>query len=218
MTRIHAMTSKHVRAHFAALVMSAFLAACGNLTAGGFGEAQVYGSGDADESPAPVPPPAPAPSYAGAAGPLPAGAGLVEGSLQARLDLALIDDDGSVIALTSGVIDAQLDLDGSQTPLLVERLVPAARYSAIRVRFSEVSATVLSGLVIGGIPYVGPVTVDIGASPFEVQIPVAFELARGGEVRLLLDLNSDAWLLALNVLTQVVTAVDFGASIDVTVR
>jgi hypothetical protein len=103
-------------------------------------------------------------------------------------------------------------------PLVAERLIPAAHYTALRVRFLSVSADVLAGLVIGGIPYVGPVTVDIGSTAFDVQLPISFSLDQGGRVALLLDLNADEWLLTLDVLAQTVTSVNFGANVDVLIR
>ena len=216
---MNSLFADKLRAWLSSVLLVGVLSGCGNLTAGGFGEAEVYASGDADESPTPAPPTPSSDAPQGAPGPLGAGAGMVEGTLEATLALALIDEDGSVVSLSGASASvAQLELDGGNTPLVVERLIPAARYAALRIRFIDVSANVLAGLVIGGVPYIGPVTVDIGATAFEVLVPITFDLDQGGRVALLLDLNADEWLLTLNALTQTVTAENFGSSINVVIR
>jgi hypothetical protein len=201
----------------------AFHLGCGNLTAGGYEDVEVYASGDADEAPSPSPTASSTESDQGsvsrAPGPYAAGAGLVEGTLEASIDLALLDEGGGAHTLNvGGPVLAQVDLQGLDVPLLVEASLPEGRYTAVRLRFTEVTADVEAGLLIGGVPYVGPVSVDIGLTPFEVHAPVTFELEEGTEIELLLDLNSDEWLLTLNVVLQTVAAADFGASLAVTVR
>jgi hypothetical protein len=212
------MTTTHVyRLGLAALAMA--LTGCGNLTAGGYEEVEVYASGDADESPSASPTTPPSSAPAGAPGPLPAGAGLIGGTLEATLNLSLVSESGSAIVLSpSSAIVVEVDLDGSDTPLVAERLIPTERYTALRVRFTSVTADVLTGLVIGGIPYIGPVAVDLGTGAFELDVPVSFEVERGDDVRLLLDFNADEWLQTLDVLSQTVTSTDFGTRLEVSIR
>jgi hypothetical protein len=197
------------------------LGACGNITAGGIGEAEVYMSGDATQSTMPS---TPSPAAVGSAKgfmvpPLLAivGAGL-EGDVEVRASFALRAENGAIVPLTpDGPITAIVDLGGVQQPRVARQVVPAGSYNALTLHFTEVAADVTGGLEIGGVPFVGTVTVDIGTG-LEVTRQVDLIVDDEGLVDLLVDLHVAEWVPLLDVLTGTVSAQDFSTAVVVTVR
>ena len=192
------------------------LSGCGgNLTAGGFSEAEVRVSGDA-----PDPGTAGAAQYAGpwAQAEDDDDADEAEGEIEADFLLFLERPDGSSLQLTEQEIQVDLDIRGEQEVSVVVRTVPAERYSALRVVFSEIEVEIDAGLVIDGQPVTGLVSVDVELEGITVVRPLDLDLSDGDRQELLLDLNTRAWLTAVDPDQLQVSAQAFADAIRVEVR
>ena len=195
----------------------ALLAGCGNLTAGGFGEAEVTASGNAESGPSAPTGPAPATvQEESTVGPRPVGAaGALVGTLDVELTLFLDAADGSSVALHSGgAVLAQLDLAGGEERIAL-RQVPVGAYDALRMVFTSVEADVVSGLLIDGLPFPGPVSVTLSGGALAVVRPLAVEVREDERVTLLVDFDADAWLTEVDPLTRTVAGGVFAAEVDV---
>jgi hypothetical protein len=199
---------------------------CGDLTAGGLGEVEVYATADEGGSPsgtsadnrAAGPRGSPA---AGGRAPASAEHGAAaEGQLIARLQVYLrSEEDGQWLELTDGIRDLTLDLSGGAERRVAVRFVSTGRYSRLRVVFHDVEAFVTGGLIVGGLPFTGTVTVDFGAEgTLDVEREVLLEIERDDAVDLLLNLNADAWLPTLSLVTRTVAAVELESALGVRVR
>lgn len=179
------------------------LAACGNLTPGGFtGEATVVVSGDADTlSAAAMTMPGPAPATTAPTRVAPFGPALVEseqveGELQVEFLAYLVDDVGEAIQL-GDQIEAQVDLKGrAETDVVDRQTIPATRYGELRLIFTKIHAEV-EGLVIDGMP-VPEVDVELEHVSLLVSRPIDLDVQEGDQVELVVDLNSLAWLDAVD--------------------
>lgn len=224
-----------------ALILAVTLTACGNLTAGGLGEATVLVSGDAPDALAQLsrtlvhrpgrggltpqagssvgvagPSVAPGPRPGGV--PLPVeGGGDPKGEVEAELSVFLVAEDGDLVPITDGDVRVRVDLDGVEEPELASRTVTAASYTGLRMVFVEIEADVDEGLVIDGQPVVGRVDVEI-EDPLTVTKPLSIEVAEGASVELLIDLNAEQWLQAVVPATRTVHAQTFADLVSVTVR
>jgi hypothetical protein len=209
-----------------AIFVAAFFAGCGNLTAGGYGDVEVYGSGDASE-------PTPAPgaarreygteSPAGAPSKGPSIVGPLDGEMTVAVDAFLRTAGGAEYRLTpSGGVDLELDL-ADREDLVGARQAPTGAYEGVHVHITDTSAEVLSGLVIDGVPFFGGVDVDIGPAGLDVLLPLAFDLDEGETVALKVDFNAGQWLLTLeldilNPQRATVTAQAFADALTVALR
>lgn len=221
---------------FGALLLTAgftaTLAGCGNLTAGGIGEASVSMSGDAPDDPAPAPQPAivsstaPAGSDGASGGWTLAGSSLAgpmlaeeaEGQLEADLTVYLVSADGEPTAVTDGEVEVRLDLDGVEEPEIASRQVTATGYTALRMVFTDIEVEVDAGLVIGGQTVADTIDVEFEGMELVVEKPVAVEVREGQRVELLIDLNAQAWLQAVDPVTLTVDAQTFADLVTVRVR
>jgi hypothetical protein len=194
----------------------ALLAGCGNLTAGGFGEAEVTASGNAESEPAPTGPARAAMPHGSTVGPQPVGvAGALDGTLEVELTLFLDAADGSAVALHSGgAVLTELDLAGGTDRVALDR-VPVGAYGALRMVFTSVEADVLGGLLVDGLPFIGAVTVALPGGTLTVVRPVAVEVREDERVTLLVDFDADAWLTEVDPLTRIVAGGVFAAELDV---
>jgi hypothetical protein len=210
------------------LLCAAALGACGNVTAGGFGEAEVYMSGDA-EGGQPTAVGTTRSSAVGGAeeGSVPppvqqiVGAGL-QGDVEVTASFFLGRGGGSLVQLTpDGDVTVSSDLGGMQAPKAADQVVPADSYGEVVVVFTEVTAHVTGGLEIDGVPFAGSVTVDLGSGGLDVTRAVAIVIEEGGLAEVLVDLNADGWIPLLDVLTPTtgtVAAEDFAAAVTITER
>lgn len=205
------------------ILTAAALAACGNLTAGGLtGEATVVVSGDADTLSS-VPAPAPqrlvtadAPSLVAPAGPALVEPSEVEGELQVEFMAYLVDDAGEAIQL-GDELQAQVDLKGRVESDVVDRqTIPATHYSELRVIFTKIHAEV-EGLVVGGVP-VPEVDVELEQLSLLVSRPLDLEVQQNAEAVLVVDLNSLAWLDAVDPNTGAVNETVFEELVNVVIR
>lgn len=186
----------------------ALLAACGSLTAGGLSETTVTVSGDAPDA-VPV-----ASTGAGAQ----ADDAEIEGQIQARFLLFLDPLEGPSIQLTDAEFEVALDVRGQQEAVVVRRAIPSGRYAALRVVFSEIEVRVDAGLVVEGHPITGRVSVGPGIEGLTVIRSVVLDLEDGDSRELLVDLNTPAWLGAVDPDRLEVTGEAFASAIAVRVR
>lgn len=204
---------------FLVLLSSLALVGCGNVTAGGVSETDVYMSGDGGGQPAPTIQPSRAVAERSLeTAPMPAV--LILGSLQGDLDvtvsLFLRSEGGSLVPLTpEGPAAVGLDLAGALEPRVAAEPMAAGSYDAMVLRFTDVTADVTGGLVIDGLPFLAPVEVDLGGPSLEVVKPLDLVVDDGVRRELLVDLNADVWIPLLDVLTGVVAGDDFAAAIMV---
>jgi hypothetical protein len=203
------------------------MAACGNLTPGGFGEVTVGVSGDADTLSTAAAAAAPAFATLADLGPslsiLPADSGPAqspeeaEGELQVEFLAYLLDAGGNPVQLGNDELQVQADLKGRTEADPVDRQpVPAAIYTDLLLVFIEIKAEV-EGLVIDGTP-VPEVHVELEDVSLEVSRPISLDVRPGSDARLVIDLNALAWLGAVDPLTGAVDEAVFADLINVVVE
>lgn len=233
-TQSRANRSSHRTRSGLALVLAMGATGCGNLTAGGVGEAAVVMSGDAPEpTPQTMSATAPQPAIVGsnpAAGPV-APAALTggplgtdadaddpEGQFEADLSVFLVPAEGEPVRLTDGEVEVRLDLEGVEEPEIGSRQVTATTYTELRIVFTKIEVEVAAGLLIGGVEVTGPIDVDFGDLSLEVDRPLDLDIGDGERVELLIDLNSDSWLQAVDPVTLSVDAQVFADLLTIVVR
>lgn len=193
--------------------------ACGgNLTAGGLTETEVRVSGDAPDPP-------PTGASLALSGPWAQSdddedddADEAEGEIEADFLLFLERPDGSLLQLTDQEVRVDVDIQGEQEVSAVVRTVPAERYSALRVVFSEIEVEIDAGLVIDGQPITGLVSVDVELEGITVVRPLDLDFSDGEREELLLDLNTRSWITAVDPDRLQVSAQAFAEAIRVEVR
>jgi len=197
-------------------------AACGNLTPGGLtGDITVSVTGDADTlSAALVAQPALAPVLLGApardSGPA-ATAEEAEGEVEVEFRAFLVSEGGGAVLLGNDELHVRVDLRGrTEADDIVTQMVPALRYTELRLVFSKIHAEV-EGLVIDGVP-VTEVDVELEQLSLEVTVPLDLDVQDGDVVDLVVDLNSLAWLDAVDPLTGAVSENVFADLVRVEIR
>jgi len=209
---------------------------CGNLTAGGLAEATVAVSGDAPDDGAPAASKAPVSLaailpgiggddalFVGARRAALGGASLLddepEGEVEVEFKIFLVTSAGDEVPLGDRAVRVRVDIPGrTEVRPVRRRTIPAETYSRVRVVFTEIEAEVEAGLVIDGEPLLGPVEVELEADSLIVDAAVDFQVPEGGEVELLVDLNSSAWLRAADPALQIVAQRIFESALEVRVR
>jgi hypothetical protein len=206
------------RRGFDAAILVALLAAggCGNLTPGGIGEATVVVTGDQ---------PFPAPSGAREsfdASVLPSShdddideADEAEGEVEVEFLVSLVTEAGSEVRLGSDRLRVRVDLQGEQRADVVTQMIPALRYTRLRLIFTEIEAEVEAGLVINGVPVIGEIDVELDDVSLLVTRPIDIDVGDGESVQLVVDLNAPAWLTAVDPLTLLVDETVFAGLINV---
>jgi hypothetical protein len=194
------------------------LAGCGDLTAGGLGEVEVFGTADDPGAPPPSAAMQGAPTVSSSDAL--AAASIFEGLLAAEMQVYLLNDvSGQWVEITEGVRDLTLDLRGLIERRVAVRFLDAGRYTRLRVLFHSVEASVLGGLIIGGVPLTGQITVDLGAlGTLPVEREVVVEIEREESVDLVLDMNVDVWLPTVSVITRTVAGSALRDALAVRVR
>lgn len=205
----------------AAAVLGLALAAgaCGNLTPGGIivGEATVAVTGD-------VPPPIPTSQASLVAGGAPVAptsheevdeADEAEGQVHVRFLVSLVSESGSETRLGDEEIEVQVDLQGADEPPVVTQLIPAVRYTELRLVFTEVKAELDLGSVINGQPVEGEVRVELEDVSLLVTRPIDLDVTLGQQVRLVVDLNAPAWLTAVDPVLLTIDETVFASLINV---
>lgn len=162
-------------------------AACGNLTAGGFGEVSVSMSGD-DTTASQDPVASVWRAGGGASSDDP------EGEIDLEFRIFLVDGEGAREELTTGPAELKVDVQGDQEFDVVRRTVPAASYTSLEVVFTEFEVEIDAGLVIGGVTVTGPVDVELEDGTLVAQRALPLQIEDGDQVDLLVDLNAAVWL------------------------
>jgi hypothetical protein len=176
--------------------MAVLLWGCGDLTQSGFGEVEVYAIADAS-----IPSQAP------------------EGLLAVEMRVYL-QPDGTTqwTEITNGVRDLTLDLRGSERRVAVQFL-SAGRYTRLRLVMQRVEASVSGGLVVGGAPVTGQVSVELGPQgSLAIERELLLELRGDGAADLVLDLNADEWLPTVSPATRTVSGVTLADVLAVRTR
>jgi len=201
--------------------------ACGNLTAGGIGEAVVVVSGDSPEAlatavrsdalPMTV---APSPAVAALAGPATTDHedDQPEGQLEATMLLFLVTSDGALVALSDDEVEVSVDLEGVEQDETLPRELPAAAYTDLRIVFLQIEVEVDAGLVIGGVPVTGPIDIELESDSLVVTKPIGLSIDDEESVEILIDLNAASWLQAVDPNTSTVDASVFAELIAVVIR
>lgn len=189
-----------------ALVLALGLAGCGGeAVAGGQRDVTVDATGD-DSGASPERRRAASPQRAVAA---------VQGTV--RFDARVRLNGGTVVPV-GGLASVELRADGGDTVRVVEGSVPGSAYATARVVFYDVQAEVGGGLVIGGSPFTGHVEVDIAPGDSLVVERTVAVGAGGGDIRLLVDLNSAVWLATANPATRLVSRSAFQGAVRIETR
>jgi hypothetical protein len=203
------------------------IGACGNITVGGFQNVTVDVSGNAPETTQPItftspaalsvtegPRPSDAPAEAGEE----ADGEEAEGEVEIDVRLALVTEAGNVEMLGRDDIRIKLDLQGSDEVEAIDELVPTARYTALRLTFTHIKVEVERGLVVNGEEIVGEIEVELDDPALVVTRAIDIQPVAGSRVDLLVDLNTPAWLAAVDPMTRTVDASAFAALVDLVVR
>jgi hypothetical protein len=196
--------------------------ACGNITAGGFGEVRVTVTGDAEDE------------HLSASATLDPRTGLFattiamdhddeedepEGRLEFEFLAWLVRADGTLAELGDQEIEVEVDLSGFIERDAVETLLPAGRYVALRIEFTEVEVQVDAGVVIDGQVITGPIDIALeDDESITVERDVDLDLMDGGRIDILLDMNARTWLRAIDPDLKVVAERVFADAIAVSVR
>jgi hypothetical protein len=202
--------------------LSFAMAACGNVTVGGFSQVSVDVSGDAAE---PVPQPtlidggpalsSPSPDLPLAGVEEPEGP---EGEVEIDIRLALVSETGDLVRLGGDDVRIKLDLQGVDEAEAVSEIVPAGRYTALRISFTHIQVEVEGGLVIDGEEITGDLHIALEDPELVVSRPLDVEAVEGSRVELLVDLNSAGWLAAVNPVTRTIDGSVFAGLIALVVR
>lgn len=193
-----------------AAVLVVVLGGCGNLTAGGLSEAELTLSGDA---PDPVTAASVVPGVAHQTGDDEA-----EGELEAEFMAYLEGSAGESIPITRSPVRVRVDVKGVREEGAGVTGVPAGRYTALRLFFTDVEVEVEAGLVVNGQEITGLVQVELEADSLTVVKPVSLDLEAGDRVELLVDLNTQDWLFQLDPDLRVVAQEVFANAVTVRVR
>ena len=201
----------------AGLTLPIVLAACGNLTGGGFGEVNVSVSGDLEP---PLPSPLVGAVNAPASSPILRADSVdeAEGEIEIDFQIFLVNGIGRRIRLGGEELRAKVDVQGVRLDESVSNWpIVAERYTELRVVFTKIQVEVESGLVIDGVPIVGEVHVELEDISLEVVRAIDLDVQEGENVELILDLNTRAWLAAVDPVTRAVDETVFASLIDVVV-
>ncbi len=183
------MTTYRVRILGFALAGALGLGGCGNLTAGGFGEAEVEVVGDEADSGAQ----SSAQATYGGEGILTGGnpfQGYVTVGMRVYLEP---EGEGDGLLIFRGVQDVVVDVRG-ETPVRVGGVtIPPGRYRGARVVFTRITADINHGSLGEEFPLTGLVTVELDEE-LEVRDERTFLVNDRQRVVVRVDLRSSAWL------------------------
>jgi hypothetical protein len=191
------------------------LVGCGNLTAGGAGEAEVFvDGGGPDEGGEGSAAPYPALSMAT----LPAHQGdlALEGGVTVGLRVFLLTPEGGVQEISGGPREVTVDVQGSLPETLGAVSIPDGVYAATRIEFHRVEAEVTGLLDSEGTPLAGLIRVDFeGEEVLVVDRPLSVAVDEGTRLVLTVHLRSDAWLGQVDPETLLVPAGAFQAAVAI---
>jgi hypothetical protein len=192
------MSRKPTPALLVAAMIALTAAGCGDIVTGGtdHGEVRVLAIGDGGTQ---------------SAGP--------RGSLTFVAGVALVGTNGVETPLAATPTTRTVRIEGTDQASIVVSRVPVGSYSNVRITFSSVTADVEGGLVVGGIPLLGRVDVDIGAgSAAVVELPVQVEVDPRFPSSLVIDLRSAAWLGSTDLISRRVPRAAFTSAVRARVQ
>jgi hypothetical protein len=217
---IDGRTMRRSTTGMAAGLLCVAVAACGNLTAGGIGEAVVVVSGDAQDTPTSAASWMQSAVLDGADGPGPRRSDddQPEGQLEAEMLLAVVTDDGTIVPLSDDEFEVSVDLEGVEQDETSAVSLPADVYTDLRIVFLQIEVQVDAGLIIDGVEVTGPIDIELETDSLVVLKPLGLGLEDQESVEILVDLNAASWLQAVDPTTSSVDATVFADLITVTVR
>ena len=117
------------------------------------------------------------------------------------------------------LIHIRLDVQGRQEVDAVDRVVvPTGQYSQMRIVFTDIRVEVASGLIINGIPVEGEVRVELKDTALTVIRPLNLNIGDGESVFLLMDLNANTWLRAVDPVLKVIAEEVFANAVSLAVQ
>jgi hypothetical protein len=144
-----------------------------------------------------------------------------EGTVDFRARVYVRTSAGEWIEVTRrGAESASVRASGTgEAALVTSARVAAGSYDRVRVRFEEVNANVTSFRVGVGTLLSGSFHVSSeGGHAATVERDGSFEIRGGSSARLLIDLNSGAWLSRANAQTRAVSRADFESAVRLRVE
>jgi hypothetical protein len=142
-----------------------------------------------------------------------------EGQVEADFFIYLVSANGDPVSLSKDPIQIRLDVQGQQEADAVDRqTVPATLYTGVRMVFTNIKVEVDPGWIINGVPVDGEVRVELKDTALTVNRPVNLDIGEGDSVFLLMDLNANTWLQAVDPVLRVIAEEAFGDAVSVGVR
>lgn len=210
----------HARVALGATLVGLVAGGCGNVTVGGYTEVNVNVSGDAPAAT----PTAQATLLGGAAASSPLRVeGVAEGEVEIDFQLFLISQDGTSVRLGPGQDDirVKIDIQGStEAEPVRNQLIDAGRYTELQIVFKKIQVEVSQGLVVDGQEITGEVDVELSGTDLLVARPLDLVAVDGSTVTMVVDLNAQSWLAAVDPNTQPYTINEevFADLVDVVVQ
>lgn len=183
------------------------LAACDDATgpAEGRGQVEVAAVGDSESASS---------SSASESASTAESSGEAEGTVHFSARVYLLTESGQWVEVTERAAqEATVDASGrGEAQAFASAELDAQSYTRVRVVFDEVRADVTGGVTLGvGGMLTGEVRVDAGGSsePAVVEREVEVRVNSGGTSRVIVDLNSSAWLSGASAETRTVSRAEF---------
>ena len=110
------------------------------------------------------------------------------------------------------------DLQGVRGPEVARQVVTAATYKALRIVFTEIETEIDAGVVINGVPVMGPVEIEIEDTVLTVDRSLNLTIGDAEVAVLVVDLNAASRLEALDPVSATVDAQVFANLITVVVQ
>jgi hypothetical protein len=195
----------------AAIMMALFgLAGCDDATGpGGAGRVEMAAIGDDGTGAA---------QSAAPSGQQQSASGSAEGEVHFSARVYLRTNAGSWIEVTEGAAQSATvrSSGGAEATTFVRSSIDAGAYSRVRVVFEDVRAQTSGDVVIGiGGTAEGEVHVDASGGPAVVERDLAVRVTADGTTRLVLNLNSDAWITRADSQTRAVARSEFEGAVRV---
>ena len=109
-------------------------------------------------------------------------------------------------------------LQGVREPEVARQVVTAATYKALRIVFTEIETEIDAGVVINGVPVMGPVEIEIEDTVVTVDRSLNLTIGDAEVAVLVVDLNAASRLKALDHVSATVDAQVFANLITVVVQ
>ena len=195
--------SQAARGVASAAILGLAVAACGELTAGGLGEATVLVTGGV------------ASDDGGASAAVVAGGAEVVGTVTATLQVFVGNAGTRFVELTDGPRSVTVDIRGELEEELATRAVDVDDFTRVRLVYQQVTAVVESGLVVDGRPLTGPVRVRFGTDQARTaEQDAVFQVRDDRTSVMIIGLNAAAWLQAADEATREVDSNDFHGHVN----